>query len=124
VSQHDRESVTESFTAAALLAVLWANLVDMMGTAAAASVLRRSVKRACLRLPELEELKIVRDGWEYSCVTPRSWERAHPSDIPAFAEMLHNDLYPILRELTGPIVLRRLQRVPELADIGLDAPEE
>jgi hypothetical protein len=123
-SQHDQESSTDGFTASDLLAVLWANLVDMMGTAAAASVLRRAVKRACLRLPELEELQIVRQGWEYSCETPPSWVHSHPSEVPAFAEMLRNDLYPILRELTGPIVLRRLERVPQLAELGLHAPEE
>lgn len=125
-SQHDRETGTEdvTVTAAHLLAVLWTNLVDIMGTAAAASVLRRAVKRACVKLPELEALQIVREGWEYRCAAPEAWEHRHPAEVPAFAQMLHDDLYPILRELTGPIVLRRLERVPELAELGLHTPEE
>lgn len=117
MSREDGPAPTDS-TVAHVLAVLWANLVDMLGTAAAASLLRRAIKRAVLRCPELAALEVVRDGWEYRCVHPDSWHDLRPADVPAFGYMLHADLYPILRELTGRIVVRRLTSVPELESVA------
>jgi hypothetical protein len=114
----------EEVTTARLLAVLWENLVDVLGTAAAATVLRRAVKRACVRLPELAELRVERDRWDYRCTSPEGWDKRTLADTPAFIELVRSELYPLLQELTGPIVLRRLERVPELRQVGLSRPEE
>ena len=113
-SRHDERPEEKSITAARLLDIIWANLVDMLGTAAAATVLKRAIKRACVRLPELEGVVVAREGWEYRCSPPEAWHERHPSETPAFIALVQDDLFPILRELTGPIVLQRLERVPEL----------
>lgn len=111
---HDERPDEKGVTAARLLDIIWANLVDMLGTAAAATVLKRAVKRACVRSPEFEGVTVVREGWEYRCSPPEAWHDQHPSETPTFITLVQDDLFPILRELTGPIVVQRLESVPEL----------
>lgn len=109
-------------TAAALFEALWRELTDVLGTVAAAALLRRALKRAAARAPELRTLEVVREDWEYRYVLPAGWSERRADAVPPFAE-LTSDLVPLLREFTGQIVLRRLARVPELHALGLAPPE-
>lgn len=99
---------------AACFAVLWEEIAELMGSAAAATLLRRAAKRARERAPELAELSIDRDLFEYRYEVPPSW-MATPSSASSHAlHELVRELRPLLLELTGPVVLRRLRAIPAL----------
>lgn len=119
VAHGARHSGEESPTAAALFDLIRESIADVLGSAAAAAMLRRAAKRALSRDPILEELEIRRQGLEYEYVQPRSWQEggAH-----LLGELLR-DLRPLLVELTGAVVVLRLERLPELRRTGLFSPE-
>lgn len=105
-----------SSTAADLFQRLWDELVSLLGTTATATVLRRSIKRAAARVPELGAIRIERDGLEYTYAVPSSWRQPeHGAAITALQRLYSEELDPLLRELTGAVVRRRLARIPELA---------
>jgi len=107
---------------AAVFRQLWDGLSDVLGTAAAATVVGRAARRAAPRSPELGELAISRVDREYRYVVPRSFERAEgPSS--ALRELLQ-ELRPLLVELTGRVALRRFERVPELRAWASDSPQQ
>src|ERR1043165_4027597 len=60
-----------------LFGLLWAALADVLGTAAAAVLLRRAGQRAVLRAPELVELSVTREAFEYRYTLPAAW--SHPT---------------------------------------------
>lgn len=97
---------------AALFKVLWDALVDLLGTAAAAALMRRAVQNAQPRSEELAGLTIVRVDGEYHYTVPRSFERAL-GPPPALVE-LAEELRLLLEEQTGDVALRHLAQVPEL----------
>jgi len=98
----------------ALFGMLWDELVDVLGTAATAAILGRAARRALPRSPELGELAIARGDKGYGYVVPRSFDRTGGPPVP-LRELL-GELQPLLRELTGQVVLRRLERVPGLRE--------
>jgi nucleotide-binding universal stress UspA family protein len=111
-------------SSAALFALLWDALADLLGTAAAATLLRRAARRAGSRDPELATIAIVRENLEYRYTLPPAWndwtkrlssETAH--DTQAALQHLVAELLPLLVELTGPIVVRHLAQIPELRGI-------
>ena len=110
-------------TADALFAVLWDALVDVLGSAATAALVRRAIKRAALRRSGVAQLAVEREGFEYGFVVPESWSR---DDADALADLhaLARELSPLLVELTGPVVVQRLNRIAELATCGLHFGEE
>ena len=106
-------------TDSALFDLLWATLADILGTAAAAALLRRAAKQAAPAHPELAGLAIRREGLGYRYSIPGAWrERVGPS--PAL-HALAAHLRAVLVELTGPVVLQRFDRVPELRVIDIGA---
>jgi hypothetical protein len=109
---------------AALFAILWDALADLLGTAATATLLRRAAKRASSRNPELAGLSIKRDGlaFHYSC--PPGWNAASSGLPPALRELVA-ELRPLLIEMTGQIVIQDLEQILELRERGLfGLPEE
>lgn len=105
---------------AALFRTLWDELVDVLGTAATATIVGRAARRALPRSPELGELAIARVDQEYGYVFPRSFD---PADgPPAPLRELLDELQPLLVELTGRVVLRRLERVPALREWATASP--
>jgi hypothetical protein len=104
----------------ALFRMLWDALVDVLGTAATATIVGRAARRALPRSPELGELSIARVDREYGYVLPRSFDRA--DGPPAPLRDLFGELQPLLVELTGQVVLRRLERVPELREWATTSP--
>jgi hypothetical protein len=101
--------------AAFLFNLLWEALADVLGTAATATLLRRAARRALPRCPQLGELTIERENLEYRYRLPGAWEDPDKILPPALRELV-GELRPLLVELTGPVVLRHLEQVPELRD--------
>jgi len=105
-------------SAAALFTVLWESLADIIGTAAAATLLRRSAQRAAPRCPELAALLITRERLDYRYSVPPAWSDPSADPPPALCE-LARELWALLVDLTGPVVANRLAAVPELRDRGI-----
>lgn len=98
--------------------VLWDAMADVMGTATTATLLRRAARRGAARDParsDLADLVIRRDGFGYHYELPAPWDQAPLEPVRA----LVLELRPLLVELTGPVVLRRLVALPELLECGL-----
>ncbi len=99
---------------AAIFKLLWDALVDVMGSTATATLVNRASRRALPRSPDLGELAVERGTREYRCVVPRSFDR--PDGPPAALRDLLDELRPLLAEMTGQVVFRRLERVPQLRE--------
>lgn len=92
---------------AALFAVLWDTLADILGTSATAALLRRAARGAVGRCPELAALRITREELEYRYAVPAT------VTCEALRELVV-ELRPLLIEMTGLVVVGQLDRVPEL----------
>ena len=72
--------------------------------------------------PELVELAIVRENLEYQYTLPHAWsqpeERGAPETCALRAELVA-EIGRLLVELTGTVVVRRLEQIPELRARGL-----
>lgn len=100
-------------SAAVLFSALWEALADVLGTAAAATLLKRAARRAAIRSPELAELVFQREELRYGYSLPPSWKEQSEETPPALRELVA-ELRPILVELTGRVVLRHLEQFPQL----------
>jgi hypothetical protein len=101
-----------------LFGILWLGLADIVGTAAAAAVLRRAAQRALPQWPELAALGILRERLEYRYRLPPTW-KDQISQPPGALAGLVRELWPLLVDLTGPVVVQRLARIPQLRDRGI-----
>jgi hypothetical protein len=107
-----------SLSAGDLFTVLWEALADILGTAAAATLLRRAAKRAVSRWPELAALSITRESLEYRYDVPSGW-KVPAMDPPQALCELARELWALLVDLTGSVVVNRLAQIPELRDRGI-----
>jgi len=118
--------MAESASAGTLFDVLWDAIADVMGNAATATLLRRASRRVCARdntsRLDLGALVIAREGLEYQYQLPPSWSdpRLHHDAVCALVV----ELQPLLTELTGHVVLRRLAMHRGLRECGLPNFEE
>jgi hypothetical protein len=104
--------------ATALFALVWDTLADVLGTAAVAAIVRRAARRVAAQSPELGDLVISRQNLEYRYTLPAAWgQRAERT--PPELRVLVAEIGRLLVELTGPVVIRRLEQVPELRARGL-----
>jgi len=103
---------------AELFDILWRGLADILGTAAAATLLRRAAQRALPRWPELAALRIVRERLEYRYSLPPDWEQP-VSPLPGALSDVAHQLWPLLVDLTGTVVVQRLAQIPELRERGI-----
>ena len=110
------EAAAES-SAADLFTLLWLGLADILGTAAAATLLRRAASRAVLGCPELAELAITRESLEYRYAVPSTWNDT-ATTTHALRE-LTRELWTFLIDLTGSVVVNRLAQIPALRDRGI-----
>jgi hypothetical protein len=110
-------------SSAALFTLLWDALADLLGVAAAAVLLRRAAHRAAPRNPELDGLAIVRENLEYRYTLPSAWNDGTEGTHHALRQLV-GELLPLLVELTGPLVVRHLARIPELQQRGIIPPQE
>lgn len=110
-------SASDAFT------LLWAALGDVLGQAATATLIRRSVRQVSPRRPDLRDVVITRRDLHYTYTVPSSWTGSDPEATAALRDLV-SELWPLLFELTGPVVVRRLQRNPALARCGVLPAEE
>jgi hypothetical protein len=113
-----------SATAADLFQRLWDELADLVGTAATDALLRRALKRAVARQPALGGLVLRREGLTYTWALPAAWRDPERRDaVDDLRRLVRDELHPLLRELTGPVIARRLAQAPELVEAGLAGEE-
>jgi inosine-uridine nucleoside N-ribohydrolase len=113
-----------SAAAAELFQRLWDEVTDLVGTAATAALLRRALKRASAKQPELTAVVLRREGLEYAWLLPDSWHDPERRDaVEQLRRLVRDDLHPLFRELTGPVIARRLAQAPDLVEAGLASEE-
>jgi hypothetical protein len=113
----------EGATAAVLFDSLWENLADLLGTAATATLLRRAIKRTSVEDAELPKV-VVNNSIAYAYELPDKWRRPnHPEALSAL-RTLARELGRLLVQLTGPVVVRRLERHREFEKNGIRFIEE
>jgi hypothetical protein len=110
-------------TAEELFALLWDSMADLLGTAATATLLRRALRRASAQQLVLCGVVTEREGLTYRYTVPPAWQQALDQEALAALQALTRELYPLLVEMTGPVVVRRLARVQTLRRAAL-APQE
>lgn len=94
-------------TAARLFEIVWETMSDVIGTAATATLVRRSAKRVSERSQQLASVTVTREGFDYRYSLPDQWQRPESDALAALRE-LARELSPLLIELTGPVLIRRL----------------
>jgi hypothetical protein len=118
VTETRPEPVPHTCTASELFELLWSTLADMIGSTATAALLQRSIKRAAEQKVDLHGLAIVREQFGYRYTVPESWSTHEDRPVQALRQLVR-ELWPILSDLTGPIISRRLRQVPLLVRCGL-----
>ena len=111
---------TAELRGAALFKLIWDTVAEVLGTTATATLLRRAAQRAAPRSPELGELTMLRTEAGYTYSLPRGLvgklERTDP------LRELVGELRPLLVELTGQLIVRRIEQIPGLQERGILAP--
>ena len=108
-------------SSAALFALVWNAVADVLGTAAVAAIVRRAAVSAAVEFPELGELVVKREQLEYRCTLPAAWSVATQTvdrNVRA-RRALFAEIGRLLVELTGTLVVNRLEQIPELRGSGL-----
>ena len=85
----------------------------MIGTAATAAFLRRSARRARARASGLDAVIIERTGLQPEYNLPETWRTSSPEPAAAL-RCLAEELSPLLIELTGSVLVSRLNANPQL----------
>jgi hypothetical protein len=116
--QADARAGGSELSAGDLFTILWSALADVLGTAAAATLLRRAAQRAAVHWPELAGLAITRERLEYRYSVPVSWRDPSADPPRALCELAH-ELCTLLVDLTGPVIVNRLAQIPELGSRGV-----
>ena len=106
---------------AALFKLIWDSVAEVLGTTATATLLRRAAQRAMARSPELGEFAIVRTDAGYTYTLPRALVGKLEHTPVALRELV-GELRPLLAELTGQIVVRRIDQIPGLQERGILSP--
>jgi len=119
-----REDGNQDLDAAALFAIVWEALADVLGTAATAAIVRRAAGRAATDNPELIDIVIRREKLEYRYTLPHAWSHtvrvATPEErTPIAFRALIAEIGRLLVELTGTVFIGRLEQIPELCARGL-----
>jgi len=123
--RHEARPVTRwtDLTVAQRFTALWDALADVLGTAATATLLRRAMKEVADRAA-LDGLAIERQGFSYGYSVPESWQASYGGKpLEALLHLL-DALRPLLVELTGSVVVRRLERLGIFKPPGARNPDE
>jgi hypothetical protein len=104
--------------AADLFGALWLALVDAIGPTATATLLQRSLKAAASAGADVDGVVIRREQFSYTYKLPAGWHSDGTMPIESLRR-IGQSLVPLLVELTGVVVVRRLAEVPGLARCGV-----
>lgn len=115
-SEWEMAMIVSAGNGAAAFKLVWATLVNILGTAATASLMRKAARQGAVAYPELEGLVVKRDALDYSYQVPPIWKTTERP--PALVHLVRRELFPLLKSLTGDVVVHRLYRVPELTASG------
>ena len=115
------DDASEAMRGAALFKLIWDSVADVLGTTAAATLLRRAAQRAMPRSPELGEFAILRIDTGYTYTLPRALVGKLEHTPVALRELVV-ELRPLLAELTGQVVVRRIEQIPGLRERGILSP--
>ena len=111
-------------SAAELFDLLWDTLADVLGTAATATLLRRSIKRAADYTSWSEPLVVARNGLDYTYRLPEAWQQPGNDEAVDTLRIVAAELKLLLVELTGPVVVARLGHLAPLRKWGIDFSDE
>jgi hypothetical protein len=114
-------------TTADVFQLIWNRLVGVLGATACATLVRRAVQHAVAKRPELATLpllEVAREGMRYRYVLPPSWNKENGSHLDELRYFYQSALCPLLEQLTGQVVIRLLEREPELRRRGFVQNEE
>lgn len=92
-------------------------MADILGTAATATLLRRAAKRGAARHSVLSGVSIRQEELTYRYVLPSSWEQESNQQALDALRTLALELRPLLIEMTGSVVIRRLAQVAALSPL-------
>jgi len=112
------DDASAALRGAALFKLIWDSVADVLGTTAAATLLRRAAQRAMPRSPELGEFAILRTDAGYTYTLPRVLVGKLEHTPVALRELVV-ELRPLLAELTGQVVVRRIEQIPGLQERGI-----
>jgi hypothetical protein len=115
---------SDSLTAAEVFNAVWTALVDVLGTAATATLVRRAAKRVSATAPDLPNVVVNRNTVAYEVEIPAIWRRPDDPRARYSLRTLLAELGFLLRELTGEVVIRRLERLAPIRDAGVTFGEE
>jgi hypothetical protein len=118
------DSDTGATSAAELFDLLWRSLADVLGTAAAAIILRRAIEQAAIRTPSSERVMVLRKGLDYEYRVPRTWEQPGNDAAVDALRVVAAALRVLLVELTGPVLVDRLGRLASFRKWGIDFSDE
>jgi hypothetical protein len=111
-------------SAAEMFDLLWATLVDVLGTAATAIILRRAIREASLRSASTDQVSVVRNGLEYEYRVPEMWKVAGNDKAVDALRLVAAALRVLLVELTGPVVVNRLSSLTMFRKWGIEFSDE
>ena len=114
----------DASSAAELFELLWESLADVLGTAAAATLLRRAIKRATSHISSAELVIVVRNAPDYEYRLPETWRQLGNEEALSALRAVVAELRLLLIELTGPVVVRRLARMAPFRKLGIDFSDE
>lgn len=118
VTEARPEPASHTCTASELFELLWTTLADMIGSTATAALIQRGIKRAAEQRIDLHGLTIIREQFGYRYTLPEAWSAQGERPVVALRHLVR-ELLPILADLTGPIIARRLRQVPMLVRCGV-----
>jgi hypothetical protein len=111
-------------SAAALFELLWETLADVLGTAAAGTLLRRAIKQAAARTAWSESVVVARNGLDYTYRVPDTWQEPGNDEAVDALRIIAAELRVLLVELTGPVVVARLGRLAAFRKWGIAFTDE
>ena len=100
----------EASPAAELFELLWESLADVLGTAAAATLLRRAIKRATSHISSAELVIVVRNAPDYEYRLPETWRQPGNEEALSALRAVVAELRLLLIELSVRSGRKRLRR--------------
>jgi hypothetical protein len=114
----------DGMSPAALFDLLWESLAALLGTAATAALLRRSIKQAESQTRWSEPVVVTRNHLDYVYRLPETWKRPDNEEAIRALRVVAGELGALLVELTGPVAVGRLGRLAPFREHGINFTDE